>query len=108
MLRSTRKPAEFSGFSYLISHMTFIVYVLYSKKYNKIYIGFTSNLEQRILSHNNLGTKGHTLKYRPWIIAYTEEFENKKEAIQREKVLKNGKGRDFIWKIIEERGLISA
>ncbi|MDN3584673.1 GIY-YIG nuclease family protein [Mucilaginibacter flavus] len=54
----------------------FTVYVLYSPTFNQIYIGYTSNLDNRVLSHNKLATKGHTIKYRPWVIAYTEEFNN--------------------------------
>jgi putative endonuclease len=73
----------------------FTVYVLYSDKYDKTYTGFTSNLEQRILSHNKLG-KGWTARYRPWRVLYTEEFEDKKQAMKREKELKTGKGRYFI------------
>jgi putative endonuclease len=86
----------------------FIVYVLYSQKYKKIYIGYTSNLKQRMLSHNELATKGYTVKYRPWIIVLTENFDTKKEALNREKALKSGKGREYIWKEIENRGLLSA
>jgi len=40
----------------------FTVYVLYSDDYDKIYIGYTSNLKQRLLSHNKLGKKGWTIK----------------------------------------------
>ena len=36
----------------------YTVYVLYSEEHDKIYIGYTSNLEQRLKSHNELGTKG--------------------------------------------------
>ena len=52
----------------------FTVYVLYSLSHNKIYIGYTSNLTQRILSHNELATKGYTIKFRPWEIIHTEIF----------------------------------
>ena len=55
----------------------FTVYVLYSESFNKIYVGYTSNIEQRVKSHNELATKGHTIKYRPWVIAYTEEYQTK-------------------------------
>ena len=78
----------------------FTVYVLYSKNFNKIYIGFTADIEQRLLSHNKLANKGYTVKYRPWILAYKEEFDNKKDAIKREKQLKSAKGREFIWNYI--------
>jgi putative endonuclease len=74
----------------------FTVYVLYSKDYDKIYIGFTANLEQRFLSHNKLGKKGWTIKFRPWEIVYTEEFIEKSEALKREKELKSSRGRNWI------------
>ena len=80
----------------------FTVYVLFSPSHMKIYIGFTSNLEQRLLSHNELGKKGFTLKYRPWEVIHTETFETKKEAMQREKSLKTAAGRRFIWDKIEQ------
>jgi len=81
----------------------FQVYVLYSLSFNKIYIGYTSNLEQRLKSHNELSTKGYTVRYRPWEAIYSEEFETKREAMQREKQLKSAKGREFIWQIIESK-----
>ena len=81
----------------------FTVYVLYSSSFNKIYIGFTSNLEARILSHNHLANKGYTLKFRPWEIIYTEIFETKSEAMKREKELKSANGRKFIWSLIENK-----
>ena len=76
------------------------VYVLYSKKFDKIYIGYTSNLESRLLSHNHLAKKGYTVKYRPWEVVYTEKFKTKKEAMKREKELKSSRGRNFIWEKI--------
>ena len=76
------------------------VYILYSKKFNKIYIGCTSNIEARFKSQNKLGTKGWTIKFRPWEIAYTEEFDSKREALDREKQLKGAKSREWIRKVI--------
>ncbi|MFV8393908.1 GIY-YIG nuclease family protein [Flavobacterium sp. LB2P6] len=34
----------------------FVVYILYSEKFEKNYTGFTSNLIERFKSHNLLGT----------------------------------------------------
>jgi putative endonuclease len=34
----------------------------------------TSNPEERLRSHNELGKKGWTKNYRPWIIIYKEEY----------------------------------
>jgi putative endonuclease len=79
----------------------FTVYVLHSKSYEKIYIGFTSDLEQRLLSHNELGKKGWTIKFRPWQIIHTEVFQLKSDAMKREKELKTATGRNFIWSLIK-------
>jgi putative endonuclease len=74
----------------------FTVYCLWSANHNKIYIGYTSNLIQRFISHNQLETKGFTPKYRPWIVAYSEVFYSKNEALKREKELKTSRGRAFL------------
>ncbi|HET8866149.1 MAG TPA: GIY-YIG nuclease family protein [Gracilimonas sp.] len=81
----------------------FIVYALYSPNYEKIYVGYTSNMEQRLLSHNKLGKKGWTIKFRPWELVFTEEFEDKKEAMKREKQLKSAKGREYVWEQIRKK-----
>ncbi|MWB95188.1 GIY-YIG nuclease family protein [Flavobacterium sp. GA093] len=81
----------------------FIVYILFSEKFNKNYTGYTSNLIERFKSHNSLETKGYTLKYRPWKVIHVEFFNSKSEAIKREKYLKTGIGREFIKKIIDNR-----
>ena len=84
------------------SFVMFTVYVLYSKSFEKIYIGYTSDLSQRLLSHNELSKKGWTIKFRPWIVVHTEIFETKAEAMLREKQLKTAKGREWVWSIISK------
>jgi putative endonuclease len=79
----------------------FIVYVLYSITYDKIYIGYSSNLAARLLSHNTLAKKGWTIKYRPWEVLYKEVYDTKKQAMEREKELKSAKGRAFIRSLIK-------
>ncbi|MDX9773890.1 MAG: GIY-YIG nuclease family protein [Bacteroidales bacterium] len=78
----------------------FYVYVLYSKEYDKFYIGFTSNLEARVAHHNHPKNKGWTARYQPWAQAYHESFETKGEAMIREKQLKSAQGRKFIRSIL--------
>ena len=78
----------------------FVVYILYSETFNKNYTGFTSNLIERFKSHNHLGTKGYTLKFRPWMVIHVEFFSSKSEAMKREKYLKTGIGREFIQNLI--------
>ena len=74
----------------------FTVYVLKSILFQKIYIGFTSDLDARIIAHNHPSNKGWTKSFKPWELIYTEEFQTKKEAMLREKQLKSAKGREFI------------
>ena len=76
--------------------MEFVAYILYSEENDIHYTGYTSNLIERFKSHNRIATKGFTVKYRPWTVIHVEFFESKKEAIDREKFLKSGKGREFI------------
>ena len=59
----------------------FTVYFLYSLKHDKIYIGMTSNLDNRLLSHNKLAKKGWSIKFRPWSAIHTESYDKKIEAI---------------------------
>ncbi len=75
----------------------FAVYVLFSQKFDKIYIGYTSDLISRFKSHNELG-KGWSKKFRPWIVIHLEFFNTKKEAMIREKQLKSSRGRNWIRK----------
>ena len=75
--------------------MIYTVYVLFSKKYNRHYTGYSSDFEMRFVSHNEFGTDW-TARYRPWKVIHTKEFDTKAEAMKYEKWLKTGAGRDFI------------
>ena len=83
--------------------MTYIVYVLYTEKHDKIYVGYTSNLEERMKSHNELAKKGWTIRFRPWTLVHTETFPSKTEAMAREKQLKSARGRAWIREYLEKR-----
>jgi len=48
------------------------------------------------LSHNQLGKKGFTCRYRPWKLIHTETFSSKQQAMKREKELKSSRGRNYI------------
>jgi putative endonuclease len=80
----------------------FVVYILFSEDYGKTYVGYTSNLIERFKSHNYLSKKGYTIKFRPWQVICVEFFTTKSEALKREKLLKSGKGREFIKEIISK------
>lgn len=77
----------------------FTVYIIFSRKYSKTYIG----LDARFLSHNHLAIKSFTVRFRPWEIIHTENFEIKSEALKREKTLKGGQGRKFIKDLLKSK-----
>jgi hypothetical protein len=56
-------------FTLVTSVIMYFVYILYSEKFHNTYTGQTSNLEQRLLSHNELSGKDWTKSYRPWYVA---------------------------------------
>ena len=88
--------------AFLYNMDEFVVYILYSEKYCKTYVGFTSNLIERFKSHNSLSREGYTIKFRPWKVLYVDFFTSKSEALKREKLLKTGKGREFIKKLVSD------
>jgi putative endonuclease len=80
----------------------FYVYVIKNSLNGKIYIGQTSNLEKRLKRHNGqLFNKRKSFTYKnkgsgEWILVYKEEFEERKDALKREKELKSFQGRKFL------------
>jgi len=74
----------------------FVVYILYSLKFEKSYVGYSSDLIDRFHSHNVFSKSGYTLKYRPWVVVHVEFFETKQEAMKREKYLSYYPN-DFSW-----------
>jgi putative endonuclease len=75
--------------------MEVFVYVLESIENDYRYTGITKNLQKRLKSHNR-GNNGSTAPYSPFEIIYSETCGNYKEARDREKYLKSGRGREFI------------
>ena len=69
------------------------VYIIYSKKTKKRYIGKTNDLKLRLSWHNRGLTKS-TKPGIPWKLIYYQAFLNKKDASQEELFLKTGKGRE--------------
>ncbi len=79
--------------------MEFIVYILFSETKNRFYIGFTSDMEQRIMRHNQK-SKGFTGNVNDWKIVYTEKYDSKEEAYKRELQIKSWKSRLKIQELI--------
>jgi putative endonuclease len=77
----------------------YYVYVLKSISSGRLYKGFCSNLERRLLEHNAGKTKS-IKAFAPWKIVYFEEFNSLDEAISRERYLKTSAGRRFLKKTL--------
>ena len=78
----------------------YTVYILRSEKDSKRYIGITSDLEERVFEHKK-GLVKSTKYRRPLNLIYTEEDENKAEALKREKFFKSGQGREYLKEILK-------
>jgi len=73
----------------------FFVYIIKSTIDNRLYKGFTTDLERRIKEHNS-GKNKSTSPYKPWNLVYFEKFTDRIEARKREKYFKTGIGREFL------------
>ncbi|MCK7526733.1 MAG: GIY-YIG nuclease family protein [Ignavibacteriales bacterium] len=73
----------------------YYVYVLWSNKLQKRYVGFTSDLTTR-LSEHNFGKSPFTKSGMPWKLLCKEEYSSESEARKREKFLKSGVGGNFL------------
>tara|TARA_B100000902_G_scaffold241755_1_gene228982 strand:+ start:748 stop:1002 length:255 start_codon:yes stop_codon:yes gene_type:complete len=78
--------------------MTFFVYLIVSKNKGKkvSYVGYTKNLTNRILLHNN-GKGAKFTKGRIWKLIYYKKYKTKSEAmIEENKLKKNYKLRNLL------------
>ena len=68
------------------------MYVLWSKNFDKWYVGYSDNLKRRLEEHNQ-GKSFATKPYIPWELVYCEGYKSRLDALGRERKLKNhGKG----------------
>ena len=75
----------------------FKVYILYSAKKDKYYVGQTEDLERRLVEHNlrkNLGASD-------WELKYYESFETRSDAMKREFEIKSKKRRSYLEGLIK-------
>ena len=87
--------------------MSFYTYMILSKINGKYisYVGYTKNLNKRVLLHNS--SKGAKFtKGNFWKLIYSEKFKTKKQAMSEEyKLKKNYKRRSFLKKYYLKKNL---
>jgi putative endonuclease len=76
--------------------MPFYTYILYSQKLDRYYIGSCENVNERLNEQHNAVRNTSTKTEIPCVLKYSEEFNTRSEAINREKAIKNKKNRKHI------------
>ena len=72
------------------------VYILLSKKLNRFYIGYTSDLEVRLAFHKNAEETKFTYNADDWELFFSMVCENKTQALAIEKHIKSMKSKVYI------------
>ena len=71
------------------------VYVLRSERRDLLYVGVSSNVAQRLATHNSGGSL-FTAPHRPWRLAASIELPSEALTVEFERYLKSGSGRAFV------------
>jgi putative endonuclease len=83
---------------------TYFVYILASGKHGTLYVGVTNNLRNRLEQHRTGRGSEFVKKYDVHRLVHVEEFVSPRDAIAREKQLKNWR-RDWKIQLIEKDNL---
>ncbi|WP_394701034.1 GIY-YIG nuclease family protein [uncultured Acetobacteroides sp.] len=78
---------------------TFWVYILYSAKLDRYYIGSTGDLARRLVEHER-GKTAYSRQGSPWVLKYSETYSSRSEAYCREMEMKGWKSRKRIESLI--------
>ena len=79
------------------------LYIIYSSKTDRYYIGVSKELEKRLHRHNQ-GTSRSTKTGAPnWKLVYKEEHPNRSAAMKRESYLKRMKSRMYLEQLINKK-----
>ncbi len=73
----------------------FFVYVLYSEKCDRYYVGYSADPDSRLLRHN-AGSVAATKNCIPYVKMATKQFSTEAEAIREERRIKKQKSRKYI------------
>ena len=73
----------------------FHVYIIYSKKIDRYYTGYTTDFEKRLSEHNS-GISTFSSTASDWILKWNKAFNSRKEAMDEERRIKNKKSGKYI------------
>lgn len=83
-----------------VSDNKFYIYILYSRYDKGLYIGYTTDLKNRLIEHAKGRVRSTKLRT-PFKLIHYEYFTNIKDAKSREKYLKSGYGRKQLQEILK-------
>ena len=87
--------------------MIYFIYILYSEKLNRFYVGTTDNVARRVEEHNNaLYSGAFTVNGIPWILKLSFECQSSEKAYKIERFIKKMKSKVFIEKIIANESIL--
>jgi len=78
-----------------VALMQGFLYILFSNKINKYYVGSTNNLERRLYEHN-IGHSVFTKTGAPWSLILSKPFDSLENARKEERRIKKCKSRKYI------------
>ena len=81
--------------------LKYCVYILFSLKDLKLYIGYTTNLTRRLSEHFK-GFSKSTAPRRPFKLIFCEYYFSQKDALRREKYFKTTSGKKAIKLMLKE------
>lgn len=76
-------------------------YVLKSYKNNRLYTGFTNDINRRLKEHNSKNGGVYSSKNAPFKLIFLEAFRDKRDATKAELFWKSGYGREVLKDKIE-------
>jgi len=79
--------------------MSFSVYILWSRSLGRYYIGYTHDLVEKLLQHND-GRSPETRTGIPWKLMYHEDFREITDAECRAEEIKSRKSKKYIERLI--------
>ena len=80
----------------------YFVYILKSRNFDRYYTGHSADINKRIAEHNR-GKVKSTKAYVPWEIVYSEIFNTKSEAFNREMQIKKYKSGEAFHKLLNKK-----
>ena len=80
-----------------------VIYLIQNSETKEKYCGVTSNLRERLNTHNKKGKKFTTRNLGEWVLIYAESYRDKEDALMREKKLKqHGSAKHELFKRLQK------